>query len=147
LPANHAQPAELPEGLAGALGTVPIESYIGANDIYMVVLPDEAAVTGLRPDFSVMSDLTKHGVIATAPGDLVDFVSRFFAPAIGIAEDPVTGAAHCMLTPYWSKRLKKDKLDALQVSSRVGVLKCEDHDDRVKLRGRAVFFLSGEISI
>jgi PhzF family phenazine biosynthesis protein len=147
LPVNRAQPAGLPHGLEVALGANALESYLGANDIYMVVLSDEASVAELTPDFRAMGALTRHGVIVTAPGDHVDFVSRFFAPALGIAEDPVTGAAHCVLTPYWSKRLNKDKLDALQISSRVGVLRCEDHGDRVKLRGSAVFFLSGEISI
>lgn len=146
LPTNHPQPVQLPAGLEEALGISVIESYIG-NDIYMVVLSDEASVAALNPDFGPLAAVTKHGVIATAPGDNVDFVSRFFAPAIGIAEDPVTGAAHCMLTPYWSKRLNKTRLDARQISSRVGVLHCEDHGDRVKLRGSAVFFLSGEISI
>jgi PhzF family phenazine biosynthesis protein len=113
----------------------------------MVVLPDEVSVARLDPDFGALAAVTEHGVIATAPGDKVDFVSRFFAPAIGIAEDPVTGAAHCVLTPYWSGRLSRDKLDARQISGRVGVLKCEDHGDRVKLRGRAVFFLSGVITL
>jgi PhzF family phenazine biosynthesis protein len=147
LPANRGESAELPEGLEAALGTTAREAYLAANDIYMIVLDDEASVAALRPDFAAMCDLTKHGVIVTAPGINVDFVSRFFAPAIGIAEDPVTGAAHCVLTPYWSKRLNKDRLDARQISSRVGELRCEDHGDRVKLRGSAVFFLSGYITI
>ncbi len=147
LPANFPRPAELPVGLLASLDATVLESYICANDIYMVVLPDEASVAGLCPDFSAMAAVTKHGVIATAPGDHVDFVSRFFAPAIGITEDPVTGAAHCVLTPYWSNRLGKDKLDARQISERLGVLKCENHGDRVKLRGNAVFFLEGELSI
>ena len=147
LPANHGKPAELPAGLAAALGATALESYLAGNDIYMIVLSDEASVAALHPDFRAMAALTKHGVIVTAPGDKVDFVSRFFAPAIGIAEDPVTGAAHCVLTPYWSKRLNKKTLDARQISSRMGVLGCEDHGDRVKLRGKAVFFLSGNITI
>ena len=145
LPTNYPQPVQLPEGLEEALGITVVESYIG-NDIYMVVLPNEASVAALDPDLGPLAAVTEHGVIATAPGDHVDFVSRFFAPAIGIAEDPVTGAAHCVLTPYWSKRLNKSRLDARQISSRVGVLRCEDHGDRVKLRGSAVFFLSGEIT-
>jgi len=145
LPANHPQPVDLPDGIESALGETVLESYIGKNEIYMVVMQDEASVAGLNPDFSALAAVTKHGVIATALGDEVDFVSRFFAPAIGLDEDPVTGAAHCMLTPYWSKRLGKDELDARQISSRVGVLECEDHGDRVKLRGGAVFFLTGHI--
>jgi PhzF family phenazine biosynthesis protein len=147
LPANLSHPVDLPEGFEAALGTTVQESYLGKNDIYMVVLADEAAVADLDPDFGALAAVTTHGVIATATGDNVDFVSRFFAPAIGIAEDPVTGAAHCVLTPYWSTKLGKDILDARQISSRVGILKCENHGDRVILRGGAVFFLSGVISI
>jgi PhzF family phenazine biosynthesis protein len=146
LPANKPAPTELPEGFETALGHEVLESYI-AQDIFMVVLPDEAAVASLRPNFAALAERTKHGVIATAAGDSVDFVSRFFAPALGIDEDPVTGAAHCVLTPYWSGRLGKKKLDARQISSRAGVLGCEDCGDRVRLRGRAVFFMDGQISL
>jgi len=146
LPANKPVPTELAAGFEAALGTEVLESYI-AQDIFMVVLPDEAAVGALRPNFAALAERTEHGVIATAASDSVDFVSRFFAPALGIDEDPVTGAAHCVLTPYWSERLGKKKLDARQISSRTGVLGCEDCGDRVRLRGRAVFFLDGEISV
>ena len=145
-PANKPAPTELPEGFEAALGHDVLESYIG-KDIFMVVLSDEAAVAALQPNFAALAERTKHGVIATAASDSVDFVSRFFAPALGIDEDPVTGAAHCMLTPYWSGRLGKKNLDARQISSRVGVLGCEDHGDRVRLRGRAVFFMDGQISV
>ncbi len=145
-PANKPAPTELPEGFEAALGHEVLESYIG-QDIFMVVLPDEAAVASLRPNFAALAERTEHGVIATAAGDSVDFVSRFFAPALGIDEDPVTGAAHCMLTPYWSGRLGKKKLDARQISSRVGVLGCEDHGDRVRLRGCVKFFMDGQISV
>jgi len=145
-PANIAVAVELPSGFEKALGSSVLEAYIG-TDIYMVVLPDEAAVAGLRPDFAALETMTTHGVIATAAGIEVDFVSRFFAPSLGIDEDPVTGAAHCVLTPYWSKRLGKNNLEARQISERVGALQCEDLGERVKLRGQAVFFLSGTISI
>lgn len=147
LPANISKEVGLPDGLESALGATALESYVGKNDLYMVVFSDEATVAGLEPDFGALGAITQHGVIATAPGDHVDFVSRFFAPAIGVDEDPVTGAAHCVLTPYWSQRLGKDKLDARQISSRTGVLNCEDQGDRVVLRGSAVFFLDGVISI
>lgn len=146
LPVNKPQPVELPDGLEAALGAEIVESYIG-RDIYLLVLKDEAAVAALRPDFAAMGSVVEHGAIATAEGDQVDFVSRFFAPGIGIDEDPVTGAAHCVLTPYWSKRLGKTTLEARQISSRVGELLCEDLGARVKLRGNAVFFLSGQIEI
>jgi PhzF family phenazine biosynthesis protein len=145
-PSNKPLPVALPEGFAAALGQTVLESYIG-QDIYLVVLQDEAAVASLQPDFAALAERTEHGVIATAAGDSVDFVSRFFAPAIGIDEDPVTGAAHCLLTPYWSARLGRKKLEARQISSRVGSLECEDRGDRVTLRGRAVFFMSGQITI
>jgi len=145
-PVNEPVPTELADGLEAALGHEVLEAYIG-QDIVMVVLPDEAAVASLKPDFAAIAKRTKHGVIATAAGDSVDFVSRFFAPALGIDEDPVTGAAHCMLTPYWSARLGKKELAARQISSRVGVLGCEARGDRVRLHGRAVFFMDGEISL
>jgi PhzF family phenazine biosynthesis protein len=146
LPVNKPQPVELPDGLEAALGAEIVESYIG-RDLYLLVLKDEAAVAALRPDFAAMGSVVEHGAIATAEGNQVDFVSRFFAPGIGIDEDPVTGAAHCVLTPYWSKRLGKTTLEARQISSRVGELLCEDLGARVKLRGNAVFFLSGQIEI
>lgn len=145
-PANRPVPVELPEGLAAALGQDVLESHIG-RDIYMVVLANEAAVASLQPNFAALAERAEHGVIATAPGDSVDFVSRFFAPAIGIDEDPVTGAAHCVLTPYWSGRLGKKKLEARQISSRIGRLECEDRGERVSLRGRAVFFMNGQITL
>ena len=94
-----------------------------------------------------MAGLDCFAVIATAPGRLCDFVSRFFAPAAGIPEDPVTGSAHCTLIPYWAKRLGKTKLHALQLSERGGELYCEDKGDRVAIGGRAVTYLSGTISV
>ena len=130
-----------------ALGAEVLESYLGRNDIYLLELADEQDVAGLSPNFGRLGGMTEHGVIVTAPGDSVDFVSRFFAPALGIDEDPVTGAAHCVLTPYWSQRLGRTVLDARQVSNRVGVLICEDRGDRVLLTGSAVFFLDGRIAL
>ena len=145
-PANRPVATELADGIEEALGHEALESYVG-GDIVMVVLPDEAAVASLDPDFTALAERTVHGVIATAAGDNVDFVSRFFAPALGIDEDPVTGAAHCLLTPYWSARLGKKELDARQISSRAGVVGCVDRGDRVSLSGRAVFFMDGKISV
>ena len=146
LPASVPVPTRLVEGIEEALGHKALESFVG-DDIVMVVLPDEAAVASLNPDFTALAERTVHGVIATAAGDSVDFVSRFFAPALGIDEDPVTGAAHCLLTPYWSARLGKKELNARQISSRAGVIGCVDRGDRVSLRGRAVFFMDGKISV
>ena len=91
--------------------------------------------------------LDRQGVIATAPGRAVDFVSRFFAPAFGVPEDPVTGSAHCTLVPYWAKRLGKARLHALQVSARGGELFCEDRDARVSIGGRVVGYLEGTIEV
>jgi PhzF family phenazine biosynthesis protein len=145
-PANKPAPVDLPEGFEAALGHDAEESFI-ADDIYMIVLPDEAAVASLEPDFSALAERTNHGVIATAAGERVDFVSRFFAPSLGIDEDPVTGAAHCVLTPYWSERLGKKELVARQISSRTGVIACTDRGDRVSLRGQALFFMDGQIRV
>ena len=145
-PASKPEPTALPQGFEAALGHAARESYI-ADDIYMIVLPDEAAVAALQPDFAALAAHTRHGVIATAEGESADFVSRFFAPSLGIDEDPVTGAAHCLLTPYWSERLGKKELLARQISSRGGVIGCEDRGDRVGLRGQVVFFLDGRISV
>ncbi len=145
-PASFPVPMELPEGFEAALGHEVLQSFI-ADDIVMVVLPDQATVASLRPDFAALAERTKHGVIATAVGDEVDFVSRFFAPSLGIDEDPVTGAAHCLLTPYWSERLGKKELNARQISSRAGVIGCLDCGERVRLRGGAVFFMDGQISL
>jgi predicted PhzF superfamily epimerase YddE/YHI9 len=103
-------------------------------------------VKNLTPDFRKLAALDDHGVIATAPGaDGVDFVSRFFAPAIGIDEDPVTGAAHCRLVPYWAKRLGRPKLVGRQVSARGGTVYGEDRGARVGLSGRARLYLEGRI--
>ena len=137
---------KLPEGTADALGCAVLDTFLG-RDIYLAIVKDETTVQDLHPDFPALGALIDHGIIVSAEGGDVDFVSRFFAPAIGIPEDPVTGAAHCVLTPYWSQRLGKDQMQARQVSSRTGELDCELREDRVLLRGQAVFFLSGKISV
>ena len=145
-PSNKAEPVEILPGLESALGSEILELYLG-RDIYMALLANESSVAALRPNFSQLKLLIEHGIAVTASGSDVDFVSRFFAPAIGLDEDPVTGAAHCLLTPYWSSRLGRKRLRARQISSRVGELECEDLGDRVQLKGRAVFFLSGTIKL
>lgn len=139
-------PVDCPEGFEAALGHRAAEAYV-ADEMFLVVLPDQAAVASLKPDFPALAERTRHGVIATAAGDDVDFVSRFFAPSLGIDEDPVTGAAHCALTPYWSARLGKRDLVARQISSRGGLIHCVDRGERVSLRGQAVFFLDGQITL
>jgi PhzF family phenazine biosynthesis protein len=124
----------------------PAEAYKGKTD-YMLVFENEEHIRKLQPDFVVISKLKVRGVIVTAKGDEVDFVSRFFAPQSGINEDPVTGSAHTTLTPYWSKRIGKTELTAIQLSARKGYLKCTYCNDRVKISGQARTYLKGEINI
>jgi PhzF family phenazine biosynthesis protein len=134
------------ERVADALGAAPAELFASTRDI-LAVFDDEPAVRDLAPDFARLAALPRHGTIATAPGDGVDFVSRYFAPSVGIDEDPVTGSAHCTLTPYWSKRLGKTVLEARQVSRRGGELVCVDAGERVIIKGRAAFYLEGTLQI
>jgi PhzF family phenazine biosynthesis protein len=110
-------------------------------------LPSESAVRGLQPDHAVLRQLPVRGVIVTSRGESYDFVSRFFAPGSGIDEDPVTGSAHCCLAPYWSERLGKNDFRAYQASPRGGELRVRLDGDRVKLAGRAVTVLRGELVV
>jgi PhzF family phenazine biosynthesis protein len=135
-------PAELP----AILGSKEIVGVYKHRDL-LVELMDEAAVKNCHPDFSLMK---KHfdKMIITAPGKNVDFVSRFFAPGVGIDEDPVTGSAHSQLIPFWSEKLNRKKLHALQLSKRIGELWCEQlNDERVTMSGKAVFYMKGEIEV
>lgn len=113
---------------------------------YLAVFDREEEVAALDPDMAVLARVGRC-VIATAPGQEVDFVSRFFAPAVGIPEDPVTGSAHCTLTPYWARRLGKSELAARQISKRGGELRCFDRGERVSIAGRAVCYLRGAITV
>lgn len=142
-PALPAQPCEPPERMLAALGGSPIEVLLA--DDYLIRYSTEDEVRALEPDYSALIGLGARGFIVTAPGDDVDFISRFFAPELGIPEDPVTGSAHCTLTPYWAARLDKSRLHARQVSRRGGELWCELRGDRVQIAGRAVLYLSGSI--
>ncbi len=144
-PARPPQPLPVSEALVMALGRRPREVWT-ARDV-MAVFDGEEDVRSLRPDRDRLGELECFGVIATAPGHEVDFVSRFFAPRQGVPEDPVTGSAHCTLVPYWARRLGKPRLHALQVSARGGELHCEDRGDRVKIAGRVVPYLAGTIEI
>jgi len=112
---------------------------------YLVVYRDEEELAALQPDFELLKSVDRFAVIATAPGRTADFVSRFFAPAKGIPEDPVTGSAHCTLIPYWSRRLGKSTLVARQISPRGGDLWCQDLGGRVSMAGHAVLYLEGKI--
>jgi PhzF family phenazine biosynthesis protein len=143
-PALPPEPVAIPSNLSKALGSEPAE-VLSAQDL-MAVFKTEEAVASLQPNFEELGRLDAFAVITTAPGREVDFVSRFFAPKAGIPEDPVTGSAHCTLTPFWAARLGKRILRARQVSRRGGELLCEERGDRVTISGRAIEYLRGEIN-
>jgi PhzF family phenazine biosynthesis protein len=147
-PATQEEAADPPEGLAEALGVTPL--YVGKSRFdYMVEVDREDRVRALSPDFARLRTLPVRGVMvtsrATTPG--VDFVSRFFAPGAGVDEDPVTGSAHCCLTPYWSRKLGRTEFIAQQVSKRGGTLRLSLDGDRVRMRGQAVTVLRGELLV
>jgi PhzF family phenazine biosynthesis protein len=144
-PAWPPKPAEAPSGLAAALGKNPKE--VLASRDWLAVYESEADIAAIRPDFAALCGFDR-AVIITAPGSGgVDFVSRFFAPGLGINEDPVTGSAHCQLIPYWAKRLGKTRLAARQISSRGGALTCALKGDRVTIAGQARLYLEGGITL
>jgi PhzF family phenazine biosynthesis protein len=131
-------------GLIEALGAEPEAMGASQRDV-MAVYGDEATVLGLAPDISALAGIDRQGIIVTAPGDACDFVSRFFAPALGVDEDPVTGSAHSTLVPYWAERLGKTELHARQVSTRGGELICRAMGERVSIAGRARLYMEGTI--
>ena len=131
--------------IAEALGVQPVE-VLGTNQLF-VVLDSEQAVRECRPDMAALAKLPWLGAIVTARGDRHDFVSRFFAPAIGINEDPVTGSTHCLLIPYWARQLDKDSLTAYQCSARGGELFCRLEGERVKIGGDATLVASGTLHL
>lgn len=145
-PAKVMEACEEPSGLLASLGLSDGEIFSNGMD-YMVVLPEEAAVRMLKPQMQALAEVKCRGVIVTAASAKsdVDFVSRFFAPASGVPEDPVTGSAHCALAPYWAKVLGRDRLAGYQASPRGGTVLVEVQDDRVLLRGQAITFMKGEI--
>lgn len=145
-PSQAVAPQEAPAGLLAALGVRP--QFVGKNKTdYLVEVAAEREVRALAPDFGKFRSLPIRGVIVTSraatPG--VDFVSRFFAPAVGVDEDPVTGSAHCALAPHWAPRLAKDEMIGYQASSRGGTVRVRLAGDRVKLGGQAVTVLTGEL--
>ena len=146
-PARRSDPVAAPAGVAEALGAVPVEVHLNSFN-YLAVFEDPQVVRTLRPDMNAIAHIEREGVIVTAPGDPpYDFTSRYFAPAKGIPEDPVTGGAHCMLTPYWANRLGKTDFLGFQASSRGGEVICGLRGERVRLEGSCVFYLEGEIQI
>ncbi len=142
-PARDPAPCATPPELSRALGAVPSEVW-AARD-YLAVYDTEEQVRALAPDMPALLRVGHFAVIVTAPSREVDFVSRFFAPAAGVPEDPVTGSAHCTLVPYWARRLGKTRLEARQVSARGGELYCEHRGTRVTIAGRAVRYLEGTV--
>ena len=144
-PSRPPTPTAAPEALIRGLGAMPKE-VLKSRD-FLAVFASEAEVRALKPDFGVLKSLDCLGIIVTAPGHDCDFVSRFFAPGAGVDEDPVTGSAHCTLIPHWAQQLGKTKLFARQASARGGELFCELVGDRVRIGGRAVHYLRGEIQI
>ncbi len=136
---------ETPRELEETLGNKPVEIWRSRD--YLMVFDNEDEIRNMNPDLVRMLNWDCLGVIVTAPGKTVDFVSRFFAPRAGVNEDPVTGSSHSTLIPYWAKRLKKTELHAVQLSSRGGELFCQDAGDRVKIGGNSVTYSRGEINV
>ena len=145
-PARPAAAVSPPAGLEAALRVTPRET-LGSSEDLLVVLGSEKAVREAQPDFAALDRVTARGTIITARGERCDFVSRFFAPRVGVPEDPVTGSAHCVLAPYWAGVLGRNDLHALQVSKRGGELFCTFLGDRVKISGRAALYMEGTITI
>ena len=146
-PVRLSEPVPTPAGLSEALGAVPTEVFVNEFN-YLAVLEGPQVLRDLTPDMAALARMERTGVIVTAPGDgIYDFISRYFAPAKGIPEDPVTGAAHCMLAPYWAQRLGKTEFKAFQASRRGGEIVCRLVRDRIELEGNCVFYLEGHVEI
>jgi len=147
-PVPEVKDAETLAQVAAALGAQPLSWHAGVDG--MAVFADAATIAEMAPDMGRIAALPVRGLIVTAPGapdSGFDFVSRFFAPGVGVAEDPVTGSAHCRLAPYWAARLGKSELRARQMSERGGTVLCRIQGDRVLLGGRAVTFMRGAIDL
>ncbi|NLY90938.1 MAG: PhzF family phenazine biosynthesis protein [Firmicutes bacterium] len=143
-PATPEEESEAPAELLEALNINPI--YIGKNIFdYLIEVESEKVVKDIAPDFTKLMKVSMRGVIVTAKAKEYDFVSRFFAPAVGVLEDPVTGSAHCCLGPYWKKRLGKDEFNAYQLSERGGRLKVQVAGERVLISGKAVTVMEGSL--
>ena len=134
-----------PHGLVEALGAAPEKTYLSRDVI--AVYESEDAVRRLAPDFPKLAEVNAFAIVVTAPGNEADFVSRFFAPRLGVDEDHATGSSHCTLIPYWAKRLGKKRLRALQLSARGGELFCDLRGERVQIAGRTVLYLEGTIEV
>lgn len=145
-PASKISEIEVPENLQNAFNIQPKKCVKGRDDL-MLIFDREEDILNLKPDFQKIIQSKTRGVIVTSKSEKYDFVSRFFAPSVGVNEDPVTGSAHTILIPYWSKQLDKNKMIAKQVSARGGVLYCKNLGERVEIGGKAVTYLIGEITV
>lgn len=147
-PAIFFEPTEAMKSLNEAFGMEPKALYKSKQD-FLAIFEKQAEIESIRPDFNKLLELDLRGVIVSSPSNIpgFDFVSRFFAPKFGVPEDPVTGSAHCTLTPYWAKALGKTKLKAKQLSKRGGEILCELNNDRVLLTGKSVTYMKGKIEI
>ena len=149
-PAVRPRPCATLPALVAGLGVAPREVLATLRD-YVVVYEDPKVILAIQPDHGILATLDRPGVAITAPAagmaEGKDFISRFFAPGLGVPEDPVTGSAHCTLAPYWASRLGRSVLSARQVSKRGGDIRCAMQGDRVHLSGHAVTFLIGEIEL
>ncbi|MGD9930259.1 MAG: PhzF family phenazine biosynthesis protein [Mangrovibacterium sp.] len=145
-PADKLSPVDAPNQIIKALGKLPEACFKGKTD-YLLLYQSEKEIQEMNPNFSALAKADARGIIVTAPGEQVDFVSRFFAPKVGVNEDPVTGSAHTSLTPFWAKRLGKTEFRAYQLSQRGGELICTLQDDRVLIAGKTKTYLRGEIFI
>jgi len=145
-PADLVRSAELNPIFSEAFGIEPLATFKGRTD-YLLLFDSEEMIRKMKPDFHLLYQTDARGIMVTAKGNEVDFVSRFFAPGVGIDEDPVTGSAHTSLVPFWSARLNKTELTALQLSTRGGQLWCTLSGDRVLIAGKAVTYLRGEIEV
>jgi PhzF family phenazine biosynthesis protein len=145
-PVDHPEPALPPAGLVAAIGKKPLEIWKGRTD-YLLYFGSQEDIEEIKPNFSALKEIHARGIIVTAAGYDCDFVSRFFAPAVGVNEDPVTGSAHTTLTPFWAHRLNQLTFDAIQLSRRGGSLHCQLTGSRVLISGHAKTYLTGEIFI
>ncbi len=145
-PTDQFAPILLSDELMAGFDANPVAAFKGKTD-FMLVFESESQIKNLKPNLEKIAQLPGRGVIVTAKGDQVDFVSRFFAPQSGINEDPVTGSAYTTLTPYWSKRLEKNDLTAIQLSKRQGYVTCKYLNDRVEIGGQCVLYMTGEIDV
>jgi PhzF family phenazine biosynthesis protein len=145
-PVDILHKVETPPLLEKYLGVKAVETFMGKTD-YMVVVRTQKEVEGIVPDQKGLAEFPVRGVIVTARGEECDFVSRFFGPQSGVPEDPVTGSAHTTLTPYWSEKLGKTDMEAIQLSKRRGYLHCNVKGSRIEISGNAVTYMAGEIGI